>query len=103
MEAELMDRDPLAPSVLPVKPFAFQPSTDVSSEDAVRPFGLTRARVVPRRDLLPLGDTDYDPQRQIGVTPDGTPLIESHRRNESFSPTQTQNDHQYETDQVVDD
>jgi putative ATP-grasp target RiPP len=86
----------LAPPMFPHSP-APAPQSHGASHGAMLPFGLTRALPVvpglPHRDWP--GELSYCPRRQLTITQDGTPFIDTpSMATEIKSVTQTQEDSQ---------
>lgn len=102
MTATLDERDPLAPSLLPTF-FEREISTDVASGAESRPFGLTLTTVVPESEKLHITGLRYDHDRQVTVTPDGTPLTANPLVAGSTCTVTTKSDSQTWDDKESDD
>ncbi|MGW1676048.1 putative ATP-grasp-modified RiPP [Saccharopolyspora sp. NPDC002376] len=70
--------DPVAPNPLPARRADMAISTDIPTEGATRPFGLTRATPLGAGEaMVSLKGATYDPGRQVSVDPGGRPFVET--------------------------
>lgn len=91
--------DPLTPRLLPAAPAALFHSADTPSVGPVRPFGLTRITHLADDDaLLSLDGMTYDPERQVNVHQNGSPLTGPELMLAAATNQNTQADHQWWTD-----
>ena len=100
----LTEHDALEQGLLPADPYWLAMSPDVPSSSGVRPFGLTRATVVPEEKIVVISGMTYDPVRQISVDADGVPEIHAAGpRNGTPCSQTTKEDGQTWTDNPIDD
>lgn len=87
----------LTPTVLPASP-SHAESPEQAPQGRTRAFGLAYATTAPAGERNELTGLRYDPDRQITVTADGTPLADQPLTAASTSPTDTRYDNQWVTD-----
>ncbi|WP_190824781.1 putative ATP-grasp-modified RiPP [Saccharopolyspora pogona] len=70
--------DPAVLNPLPARQAALTVSSDVPSEGAVRPFGLTRAKALGEGEaVVSLPAVSYDAVRQLNVDAGERPFVDS--------------------------
>lgn len=95
MTAMLVERDPLAPNLLPSRPDLVV-SADAPSGGTVRPFGLTRvATLGANEDVVTLDGTSYNPALQVNVDTNGQPFVDTPNVIHMGTSTDTKHDNQW--------
>lgn len=92
MSASLM-----VPTAVPAADVEQVESTEA---EAVQPFGLRFAEVVPAGAGAELSGLRWDEERQVTVLADGSALADNPLTMETWAPTPTKYDNQPETDQI---